>query len=117
MGSVVFMPSEAIGLVLQAVYFAHFYDVPASISWYVMACILAVLLSIAMPPAPGSMMTVYTIMLAQMGIPAEALVYMTAMGIVKDFIDTAGNVMMRDLELTGQAQSLGLLDHNKLHRP
>ncbi len=115
-GSVVFMPSSALALALFSIYLAQFYGVAADLSWYVQACLLATVLAIAAPPTAGAALTVNTIMLAQLGVPAEGLLMVAAASTVLDFFDTAGNVAMRDLELVKQAGILGLLDRDRLRQ-
>lgn len=116
-GTVVFMPSSAIALALFAIYLAHTYGVQADLRWYFMVCLLGAVLSIAAPPMAGAALTVNTIMLAQLGISAEGLLLVAAANVFMDFFDTAGNVVMCNLELVKQADILGKLDREVLHRP
>ena len=72
------------------------------------------LLVIAMPPIPGAGLLVYTILFARLGIPAEALVLATAIGVAVDYCNTGFNVLLLILQIAHQGKSLDSMDREIL---
>lgn len=113
-GMVVYMPSVAVEFAVVPIYLAQIYAVEIDASWLVMAGILAAVLSIAEPPTPGSGITCYGILLAQLGIPMEAMLMAVALDIVMDFFNTGLDNLRLQSEVVYQAAALNMLDREKL---
>lgn len=115
-GIVIYMPSGVTTFALLSGYLAEVYDVEVNLSWFIMAGILAAVLSIAIPPTPGAMLTCYGILMAQLGIPAEGLLLAATLDVVLDFFMTGIDILTLELELVCQADSLHMLDREVLRR-
>ena len=114
LGIVLNRPSLAIGLIVQAMFFAELYSVEISASWLLILLVNALLLTISSPPIPGGAMAVYAVLFAQLGIPQEALAIALACDRVLDFIRTGFNQFDIQLVLLNTAEKHGLVDHEKL---
>lgn len=77
--------------------------------------LISVILAIAAPPVPGGGLSCFALIIAQMGLPAESLALFCTLNIIPDFICTASNLSCLQLELTDLADSLDMLDREKLH--
>ncbi|MBQ1436163.1 MAG: cation:dicarboxylase symporter family transporter [Clostridia bacterium] len=113
-GAVVFMPSAVIHLCVLACYFANEYAMEVSVPWLVMAAITSVLLSVAIPPIPGAMLIVYSVLFAQLGMPPEALVIAAALDILYDHLNTGFDILLLITELTRTAGATHNLDRDVL---
>ena len=116
-GMVIYMPGPAIEFTVVSVFLAEMYGVEVNVSWYIMAGLLAAVLSIAVPPTPGAGLTCYGILLTQLSIPAEGMLMAVALNIVFDFLCTGVNVLLLHWELLCQADILHMLDHETLRKP
>jgi len=106
-----------VSLFIVTVYFcAEKYGVPVNVAWLLVAWIVCTLLSIAAPPVPGGTLACMSIILAQLGIPAEALPMTLTINVLLDFVCTGGKIWMLQLELALQADRLELLDYDILRR-
>lgn len=114
LGAVIYMPLTAIFFLSCIYYGAEQYGVSCSYVWIIVACIIAGLLAIAIPPIPGGAIACYSIMFAQMGIPAEAIVFAVAIEVIVDRFGTASNLAALQLELVSLSGKLGLLDEETL---
>ena len=113
-GMVIYMPGPAIEFTVVTVFLAEIYGVEVNTSWYIMAGLLAAVLSIAVPPTPGAGLTCYGILLTQLNIPMEGMLMAVALNIVFDFLCTGVDVLLLQWELLCQADILHMLDHDKL---
>ena len=113
-GSVMYMPSSALSLMVLSVYFAQQYGLAVNLSWLIMASVTASLLAIAVPPLPGSGILIFGTLFAQLGIPAEALLMTTLMDMVVDNFITGGNIASLLMELAREAGQLNIIDREKL---
>ena len=113
-GMVIYMPGPAIEFTVVTVFLAEVYGVEVNTSWYIMAGLLAAVLSIAVPPTPGAGLTCYGILLTQLNIPMEGMLMAVALNIVFDFLCTGVDVLLLQWELLCQADILHMLDHDKL---
>ena len=78
---------------------AEFYGVSMSASWVVTGVLTAGLLAIAAPPVPGGSLTCYTVLLTQLGIPAEAVGLAVAGNVILDFFMTSCGLSCLQAEL------------------
>lgn len=116
-GMVTFMPASVVLFSLLPLSLAEIYGLSVDLPWFLMAGFLAAILSIAVPPTPGAGLTCYGIIFAQLGIPGEAMLLAVAMDVALDYFNTALNVLNLQLELTGQADILHILDRETLYQP
>ena len=116
LGQVVFMPGGGIMFLTMAFMMAEYAQVAVSLSWVVMAVIVASLLALAAPPIPGGGLSVYTILFLQLGIPMETLTLALALNTIIEFFGTAANLACLQMELTLVADKMGMLDTEVLHK-
>lgn len=112
--SVIFMPSTVIYFAVLVLAMADVYNIPITPVWLVTAVLLTAVLGIAVPPIPGAGLTCYGILFAQLGIPLDGIAVAATLAAGIDFFATASNLMMLQLEVTGQAKALSMLDKEKL---
>ena len=110
LGSVIYMPSSVVYFTVLVCTFAETYHIAVNVSWFVLAVVISTLITIAMPPIPGADILCYTVLFSSLGIPAEAIVLATAIGIVLDYLDTGANVMLLIFQLACDAKRLDNLD-------
>ena len=116
LGSVVFMPSSVVYFTLLSCSLAGIYQIPVGIPWFIMTVVIATLVTIAMPPIPGADMLCLSVLFSGLGIPAEAIILATAIGVILDYLDTGSNVMLMILETACEAKRLGEMDEKILMR-
>ena len=114
-GIVMYMPGGVITFAVLSGYLAEIYHIDVNFSWLLMACVLCAILSIAVPPIPGAMLTCYGILMKELGIPSEGLLLAAAFDIVQDFTSSGFDVLLIQLELLYQAAQLGKLDTDLLY--
>ena len=114
LGSVIYMPSSVVYFTVLVLTFAETYNIAVSAQWIIMAAVISTLITIAMPPIPGGDILCYTVLFSSLGIPAEAIMLATAIGIVIDYIDTGANVMLLIFQIACEAKRLDCLDESVL---
>ena len=95
---------------------AEFYGVAMPLSWVVTAVLVSGLLAIATPPIPGGFLTCCTVLLAQLGIPEEAVGLVVAENVILDFFMTSCGISCLQSELVLAANRLGMLDRAILRK-
>ncbi len=113
-GGVIFMPSTAINFMVCAIYMASYYKVKVSLLWFIIAIIICSFVAIATPPVPGGAIAAYTVIFAQLGIPAESVAIAVTLDILFDFIATAFDGAFLQLELIRQADENKMLNYDVL---
>lgn len=116
LGQVVFKIGGAVGCFVLALGLAEFYGVAMPLSWVVTGVLTSGLLAIAAPPVPGGSLTCYTVLLAQLGIPDEAIGLAVAGNVLLDFFMTACGISCLQSELMLSANKLGMLDRERLEK-
>ena len=116
LGQVVFKTGGAVGFLLLAVGLGEFYGVAMPLSWVITGVLVAVLVAIAAPPIPGGYLSGYTVLLAQLGIPEEAIALAIAGNVILDFFMTSCGIACLQSELTLAAHRLGMLDLETLRK-
>lgn len=116
LGQVVFKTGGAVGFFILALGLAEFYGVAMPLSWVVTGVLTSGLLAIATPPIPGGSLTCYTVLLTQLGIPAEAIGLAIAGNVILDFFMTSCGISCLQSELLLSANKLGMLDRRLLER-
>ena len=113
-GTTIFKPSCVIRLIVLSFYVASMYQVKVSLTWFIMAVAVSVILSIAIPAIPGGTLMFFPMLFAQLGLPAQALTAMLATDIFFDAICTAFNQVSVQMALVLQAGTMDLLDKEVL---
>lgn len=106
LGMVMCVPGSVIGFVACVLYSTQVYGVEVSIVTLLIAIISSTLLVIASPQIPGGVMSCYTVVFVQIGIPLEGLGVMMTLSMFLDFFCTAVNVCVIQLLLALQSQKL-----------
>ena len=116
LGQVMFKTGGAVGFFVLALGLAEFYGVAMPLSWIVTGVLTAGLLAIAAPTVPGGSLTCYTVLLAQLGIPDEAIGLAVAGNVILDFFMTSCGISCLQSELMLSANRLGMLDRGRLEK-
>lgn len=116
MGQILFMPGFVATMASIEFAMARHYGIAITLDWVVIGIVVNVVLSIAAPPVPGGAMTCYSIAFLQLGIPPEAIGLALTMDVILDFVCTAVNFSGMQISLVGIADSLHMLDHEKLRQ-
>ncbi len=116
LGMVFYPPVTAAYFLIIGIYVAGIYQLEISLSWILMGVIVSVILAIASPPIPGGTLFCYTVLFLQLGIPQEGLVAAMALDVIFDFLATALNMVLLEMELTQQAAGIGALDQETLKK-
>ena len=114
LGMVMHKPVAAIYNLLLVFYFAAAYKVSCSVSWIIIAALISAILAIATPPIPGGGAAAYTLLFAQLGIPAEALAVALTIDILTDFLVTAFEMFALPFSLINVASGLAMIDNDTL---
>ncbi len=113
-GNVLFMPASASNFLVTVFFLSEYYGAQVNLTWFVTAAVLCSLLAVAVPPVPGAGMTCYGVMIAQLGLPAEGVLIAATLDVVYDFIATAADITVIQLELVHQARGMDMLDRDAL---
>ena len=116
MGQVIFKTGAAAAFFVMAMSLAELYGVAMPLPWVVTGALTAGLLAIAAPPIPGGSLTCYTVLLAQLGIPAEAIALAIAGNVILDFFMTSCGISCLQSELILAANRLGMMDREILKK-
>ena len=71
-----------------------------------MAVAVSIILSVASPPVPGGMTASFTILFAQLGLPASDLAVILSLTSILDFAITATDVFIQQCVLAITARSI-----------
>lgn len=110
LGQVIFKTGGAVGFFVLALGLAEFYGVAMPLPWIVTGVLVSGMLAIAAPPVPSGSLTCYTVLLTQLGIPAEAVGLAVAGNVILDFFMTACGISCLQSELILASNRLGMLD-------
>lgn len=116
LGQVIYKPDFVVGLFTIVMCMAEYYHVAITPMFLVMAMLTVGLLAMAAPPIPGGALSVFTVMFAQLGIPGEAIALAVAINSVLDFVMTASGLACLQMQTMTTAQSVGMLDKEKLRK-
>ena len=110
-GVIIFPATSAVLFVVIGAFLAESMGMHADIAWWITLWISASLLSMSVPPVAGGVISCLSIMLAQLSIPQEGLAAAVALAMLMDFFCTAARIVILHLEMSLQADSMGLLNH------
>lgn len=114
LGIVLCKSATAVEIAVLMMFCMSFYGVGADVSWYVHLAIVCMLYSMVIPPVPGGMVACLGLIVAEMGIPVQALGVLTALDIIIDYATTAADTTINVLNVLGAAHGLGDVDRAKL---
>lgn len=115
LGQVLYKPGFVVGLFSIAFCMAEYYGVPITPQFLVTAVLTIGLLSMSTPPIPGGPLSIFTVMFAQLGIPAGAVALAVAANAILDFFMTAAGLACLQVQVMLAAKSVGMLDRERLH--
>ena len=115
-GLVLYMPINVIGTLALTVYAASRFEISVTPVWFVVAMVLAVVLFVATPPVPGANLLAYIAIFAQLGIASQTLIDAMVFDIVFGIFASAANLAMLQLEMIVQADTIGLLNIERLKK-
>lgn len=116
LGMVTFKPTTAIGYLAIALFYAEIYKIEISVSWVLIMIFAVGILAVATPAVPGGALTAYTILFAQLGIPAEAIAVILAVDTIFDFINTGIDQFLIPVALLNQSAKLGMVNRKILKK-
>jgi len=116
LGQVVYMANAAVEYVSVSMIMASTFDVAITPMWLVTLIFTSVILAVATPPIPGGSLSIFTILFLQLGIPQEAVGIAIGIDLILDYIVTGGDILFLQQELTLTADSLGILNYDKLRK-
>ena len=116
LGQVLFMPGILILLSCMELSFAESCGITITVPWLAMALITNIILSYAVPPVSGCMLTALSIAFTSLGIPIEMIGVALAIDAIIDFPCTAIDVSSWQLTMIDVADSLDMLDQEILHK-
>ena len=115
-GLVMYMPMNCVGALTFSIFAAIHYNIAFSNPWFITLILLSVLLSVAAPPVPGVDLLAYIVIFAQLGIPGTAMIDAMIFDVAFSLIASAGNQLLLQLDLILQADNMGVLNKNILHK-
>lgn len=115
LGTIMYMPINVAAALVYVVMVAINTDVQITPVWMVMAIILTVLLIVATPPIPGANFLPYMIIISQLGIEGKYLIGALLFDVLIGSFAVAVNQIMLQMEMTMQANKIGLIDKDRLH--
>lgn len=117
LGIVLCKTTTVIEIVVFLLFCMRYYGVGANAAWYIHLGVVSVLYSMVIPPVPGGAIACFGLILAEMGIPAQALALLTTLDIVLDYAVTSCDVTIGMLNVLGAAKRLGRVDEARLKDP
>ncbi|MBQ9009976.1 MAG: cation:dicarboxylase symporter family transporter, partial [Clostridia bacterium] len=91
-GQIIYKPCTALMFWFMAIGVAEQYGTPVSLTWFLMAFVLSLVLSVAAPPVSGGAAACFSILLTQLGLPMEAMAMILTLNIVLDLMGTGVNL-------------------------
>lgn len=117
LGQIIFDPCLVFQPVCGCMCFAELYGIHISFPQLLTLLFTVLILAVAEPPVPGVLVCCFTLLFTPIGVPAEALSIILALECILDRLATGTNVLSLQTELIQFADSMSLLDKNKLHKP
>ena len=117
LGLVLYMPMSMIGMMSFVMYAAGRSGIALTPLWVITAVFFALVLLVAAPPIPGINLLSYVVIMGQLGIGSEYIIFAMIFDIIFDMFASAANQTMLQLDLVLQADRTGLLDRKVLRDP
>jgi Na+/H+-dicarboxylate symporter len=116
LGHIGFVAPFSFIFAIPSLYIASSYCMEVDLIWLVILGILSVLISMSIPPVPGTFLACLTIVFSQLKIPVEGISISATLGMLLDFVLTGGRVYLNQVELLLQAKSYDMLDMDVLKK-
>jgi Na+/H+-dicarboxylate symporter len=116
LGHITFVAPFSFIFTIPCLYMASNYGMEVDMIWLVVLGLLSVLISMSIPPVPGTFLACLTIVFSQLKIPVEGLSISATLGMLLDFVLTGARVYLNQIELLLQAKSYDMLDMDMLRR-
>ena len=113
-GTSVYKPSTAIRLIGIVYFVASSTGTGVSLQWFVLAVLMVMMLSVAVPAIPGGVILFYPMLFSQLGLPAEMATAMIAADLFFDASCTAFCQVSTEIALAQQATALGMVDSERM---
>lgn len=111
---IIFKPGTTMIYMTSSFFIASLAGIEISISWFVTALIVCVILGIASPPVAGGTLAAFTVLFAQMSLPIEYLAIIFTVGTLIDFFATATSVAEIQCQLLLAADGFDYIDREIL---
>lgn len=116
LGHITFVAPFSFIFTIPCLYMASNFGMEVDMIWLVVLGLLSVLISMSIPPVPGTFLACLTIVFSQLKIPVEGLSISATLGMLLDFVLTGARVYLNQIELLLQAKSYDMLDIDMLKR-
>lgn len=116
LGHIGFVAPFSFIFAIPGLYIASSYGMEVDLIWLVILGLLSVLISMSIPPVPGTFLACLTIVFSQLKIPVEGISISATLGMLLDFVLTGGRVYLNQVELLLQAKSYDMLDMDVLKK-
>lgn len=80
-----FRPSQALFFIMSVLYISNYYNISATISWYIIAIILCLMLSMSVPNTIGGAVAIIPLLFTQLSMPHEGLTWIIALSSIMQF--------------------------------
>ena len=110
LGQILYKPALAILFYFAAVSVVVSTGTAVSVSWFVIAIILCMVLACASAPVQGGSVVCFSILLVQLGLPMTKLPVILALSMLLDYCSTATNLFAGQCVLLDTANSFGLIE-------
>ena len=107
-GQILYKPGTAVMYWFAAVSVAETSGLTVSAAWAVTALVISIVLSAATPPIPGGTTASFSILFAQLGLPAESLAIILALNVIQEFFRTATNLFAGQCVVLTASRSFGM---------
>ncbi|MDO4539358.1 MAG: cation:dicarboxylase symporter family transporter [Coriobacteriales bacterium] len=114
-GLIMYMPASFVGTLILTCMYEPISATGGTISWFIIAILLDIVLFVAAPPVPGANLLAFITLFSVLGIPEEVLPDAMVFDILFGLIANAANQTMLQMEMLRQARHMGLLDEKALH--
>ncbi len=109
------MDGSCITLIISALYFARIYGLPVSANMLLSLFISIIILSMGSPGVPGGNLVCLTLLIPQIGVPAEAISLVMGLYPIIGMMQNMANVTGDAVVTTVTANMEGMLDKEKYY--
>lgn len=113
-GGNLYKPAQAFTFLAMSIFVADYYNIRITIPWFVIACLLSIILSIAVPNIPGGAATIIPLLFTQLSLPYEGITWMIVLSALLQFPILAVNINCIQCGLLSIASKCGMVDKEKL---
>ncbi|XME01759.1 dicarboxylate/amino acid:cation symporter [Lachnospiraceae bacterium C1.1] len=116
LGATINMDGSCITLIITALYFARIYGLPVTANMLLSLFISIIVLSMGSPGVPGGNLVCLTLLVPQIGVPAEAISLIMGLYPVIGMMQTMANVTGDAVVTAVTANNVGMLDKEKYNK-